>query len=523
MSAAFLPTDTPARVVERVRAWTEAGRRPPSAESDPLAIGKLRLAGVYDDRQPGFFMLRVRIPGGRLSAAQAEAVADTAERHSLRPAAERGPERFVEITTRQDLQLHWIRFQSLPSIWERYAAVGLTTLQACGDTLRNVTSCPLAGLDPDEILDTRPVVDALTRLALTEPELAAALPRKFKVAVTGCPTDCVLARLNDLAFTPASRAGRLGFNVHAGGGLSDYPRLATPLDLFVEPGQVPEVVRAALLLYRDLGDFEHKAVNRFRRLVAELGPERTAAELRARLPFPVEAAGDDRSTWRQEDHLGIRPERRPGRVTVGLCVPLGRLAAAELADLGRLARAYGDGQLRLTQRQNVVLCGVPEERLDDLLGEPLLARLRPQPDAWERAVVACTSAPFCKFGIFDVKEKGGALIERLRQRLGPGQGDALRGLRIHLSGCKASCAQIHAGHIGLRAAVAKDETAHHEAFDIALGGDPSGGRLGRWVASEVRADEAFALIARLIETASAHERGLDFLAEEAALADQGGR
>lgn len=508
---AFRPADTPSQVLDRVRARVAAGRPAPVADDDPLAVAKLRLAGVYDDRQPGFFMLRTRLPGGRLSADQAEAVAEVARRFAVRPPGEEGPDRFCEITTRQDLQLHWIRFESLPEIWDRYAAVGLSTLEACGDTLRNVTSCPLAGVHPGELLDPRPVVDAVTRLGLAEPELAAALPRKFKVAVTGCDTDCVLARLHDLAFTPAVRQGRPGFHVHAGGGLSDYPRLASPLDLFVEPGQVPAVVRACLLLYRELGDFEHKAVNRFRRLVAELGPDRIAAELRSRVPFQLPGAGEDRSTWQPEDHLGIRPERRPARLSVGLGVPLGRLPAADLAELARLARVYGDGELRLTQRQDVILTGVVEERLSDLVAEPLLARLRPDPDPIERAVVACTSAPFCKFGILDAKARGRELIEHLRRALPPDV-PVLGGLRIHVSGCKASCAQTHAGHVGLRGTVARDEAGQYEAFDLALGGDPSRGRLGWWVALEVPAAEAPSLLATLLRRAAAEGRGPDALA-----------
>ncbi len=507
----FHPADTPLHVVDRVRARVAAGGPTPTVDDDPLAVAKLRLAGVYDDRQPGFFMLRTRVPGGRLTAAQAEAVAEVASRLAVRPDGEWGRERFCEITTRQDLQLHWIRFDSLPAIWERYAAVGLTTLAACGDTLRNVTACPLAGLHPGELLDARPVVEAVTRLGLAQPELAAFLPRKFKVAVTACDTDCVLARLHDLAFTPAVRDGRPGFHVHAGGGLSDYPRLASPLGLFAEPGQVVEVVRAALLLYRDLGDFEHKAVNRFRRLVAELGPHRIAAELQARLPFPLADAGEDRSSWRAEDHLGVRPERRPGRFSVGLNVPLGRLAADELAELARLARTYGDGELRLTQRQDVILTGVSEERLADLLAEPLLARLRPDAGPIQRAVVACTSAPFCKFGILDAKGRGEELIEHLRRAL-PARAPSLAGLRIHLSGCKASCAQTHAGHVGLRATVARDEAGQYEAFDVALGGDPGAGRLARWVASEVRVEEAFSLVASLLRQAARDGQGPQALA-----------
>lgn len=504
----FRPTDTPRDVLERVASLVAAGADLAEAATDPLLLPKLRLAGVYDDRQEGFFMLRTRLPGGRLSAAHAEVVAEVARTYSLRPEGGAGPERFAEITTRQDLQLHWIRFRDLPAIWARYAGAGLTSLSACGDTLRNVTTCPVAGLAQNEVLDAGPVVAAVNALALAEPELSAFLPRKFKVAVTGCRSDCVLARLHDLAFTPARRDGVLGFHVLAGGGLSDYPRLASPLDLFVRPAEVAAVVRATLLLFRERGDFEHKAVNRFRRLVEELGPDEVERDIRARLAFAAPSAGEDLADRRAEDHLGVQPERRPGRVSLGLCVPVGRLDAAELAGLARLARAYGDGELRLTQRQNVLLASVREETLPELLAEPLLERLRPDPDPFERAVVACTSAPFCKFGIVDAKGHGAELAAYLRRSIPRSAWPRLAGLRLHLSGCKASCALTQAGHIGLRGAVTRDEHGLRDAFDVALGGDPGAGRLAGWAAVELPAEEAFARVAQLLRASAEDERGL---------------
>lgn len=494
--ASLSPDDTPQQVIERVAALVAAGGDPDAG--GPLLVSKLRLAGAYDDRQDGFFMLRTRLSGGRLSAAQAETVAAVAEEYAVRPDGAAGPERFVEITTRQGLQLHWIRLSDLPAIWERYAHVGLSSLSACGDTLRNVTSCPVAGLADDELLDARPAVDAIAALAQTEPELTAFLPRKFKVAVTGCRSDCVLAGLHDLALVPARRDGVLGFNVLAGGGLSDYPRLASPLDVFVRPSQAAAVVRAALLLYRDLGDFEHKAVNRFRRLVHELGPEEVARELRSRLPFAPPGAGEDLRDGRNEDHVGVRPERTAHTLSVGLCVPLGRLAAGELAELARLARDFGGGELRLTQRQNVILASVREEQLADLLAEPLLRRFRPDPDPFERAVLACTSAPFCKFAMLDAKARGAELIAHLRRAVPADAWARLAGLRIHLSGCKASCAQPQAAHVGLRGAIARDETSLRPAFDVAVGGDPAAGRLAAWTAAELPAGEAFAEVTRLV-------------------------
>jgi len=182
---------------------------------------------------------------------------------------------------------------------------------------------------------------------------------------------------------------------------------------------------------------------------------------------------------------------------------VGRLTGDELIEAGRLAREYGDGGIRLTQRQNMILTGVVPGRLAALREEPLLQRLRPAPDPFERAVVACTSAPFCKFGIFNVKEKGVHLIRHLRATVPAGAAARLDGLRLHMSGCKAACAQVHVGHLGLRATLGKSEDGYGEAFDIAVGGAPGRGRLARWVAIEVPVSRAFQGIAQVLETYAA--------------------
>ncbi|HZC99807.1 MAG TPA: hypothetical protein VFA46_06330, partial [Actinomycetes bacterium] len=202
-SGVFTRDQTPAEVVRAVGAqgplhWDDLGE-----DDRALGIAKLRLAGVYDDRQEGYFMLRTRVPGGRIDAAQLEVVAGVVADFALRAQGEEGPDQFAEITTRQDLQVHWIRFEALPEIWRRFHAAGLSSQHACGDTLRNVTSCPVDGIDRDAVLDAEPVLGALGQLALQDARLTAFLPRKFKVAVTGCRTDCVSARVHDLAFTPA--------------------------------------------------------------------------------------------------------------------------------------------------------------------------------------------------------------------------------------------------------------------------------------------------------------------------------
>lgn len=507
--AHFRREDTPRQVVARVRERAGDGWERVWREEGHVAVSKLRLAGVYDDRQDGSFMLRLRIPGGRLTWQQAEAIGQLAQEFVCKPSPElEGPDGFLEITTRQDVQLHWVRFEVLPAIWDWLNAVGLTSLQACGDTARNVTGCPVAGISHDEVLDATPVLEAGNRHVLDHPELSAFLPRKFKITVTGCRTDCVLARINDLAFTPARRDAQLGYHVWAGGGLSDYPRLASSLDVFARPDEVVGVVAACLRLYGDLGDHEHKAVNRFRALVDELGPARIREELQRRLPASLPPAGEDLSSWAACDHLGVHPQPGADRVYVGLNVPIGRMAGRELAGAARLARDYGDGELRLTQRQNLILAGVRPGCLAALRQEPLLRRLRPEPDPFERAVVACTSAPFCKFGIFNVKEQGAALVERLRATVSPRAAARLDGLRLHVSGCKAACAQIHVGHLGLRATMGQNGDGYVEAFDVAASGDVGHGRLANWIAAEVPVTEAFQGIAGVLE-AYAAEAGED--------------
>lgn len=477
------------------------------SDQGPLGIGKLRMVGVYDDRFEGTFMLRLRIPGGRLNASQLEAVADVAQDFAVRSPGVSVPDRFVEVTTRQDIQIHWIRFEHLPQIWARFDAVGLGSLEACGNTMRNVTACPVDGVDSDCLIEVSPIVDAIGALIDTDERLTAFLPRKFKVAVTGCPSDCVVTRVNCLAFTPARREGRVGFGVHVGGGLSDYPRLATALDMFVEPQAVPDVVRATLQVYSEFGDYEHSSVNRFRAVVHELGPERIADELRSRLPGSgVESGGQDLSTWKVQDHLGVHADRA-GTNYVGLSVPVGRLDATELVELARLARLHGDSGVRLTQRQNLVLTGVRD--VDALLAEPLLTRLRPDPDPFERAVVACTSAPYCKFAILPMKAYGTELIEQLRTRVPQAGWHRLAGLRIHMSGCKASCAQVPLAHIGLRATMGKNETESFDAFDVALGGDSGAGKLAAWARLEVPSDGVFDAITSYLVGVAQGEASLD--------------
>ena len=493
---AFTAADSPFEVLAKATDYASSGQAHLLVEDNPVTAGKLRLVGVYDDRQQGYLMLRTRVPGGRLTWRQAETIGRVAQEFTSRPPEyDEGPEQFLEITTRQDTQFHWIRPADLPEIWRRYDEVDLLSVQACGDSMRNITGCPIAGVDHDELLDVTPLIEELNRFSLEHSDYGAGLPRKFKTAITGCREDCILARINDIAFTPAEREGVLGFHVWVGGGLSDYPRLASSLEVFVTPDQVIDTVRAAIDLFKEVGNYQDKAVNRFRRVVDELGIERVRQDILGRLPFTPASPGADLTVAPRYDHVGVHPQREAGKVYLGLAVPVGRMSGEEFVAIAHLARDFGDGNVSLTLRQNLVITGINRDRVEELLKLPILQKFSPRPPAATRSIVACTSAPFCKFGIVDAKSIGRDLAGRLDVLA-----DGSESLRVHISGCKASCAQVQIADIGLRATLAKDEAGYHEAFDVALGGNLVGSQLAPWVQLELPAEQTFDAIKQLVAT-----------------------
>src|SRR5580693_7900661 len=368
---------------------------------------RLKWVGLYPQRQGGdAFMMRVKVPGGRLTSDQAREIGIAAD------AFGEGPDdsavfgnRYADITTRQTIQLHWLRIADVPRIWERFADVGLTTVQACGDSARNVLCCPVAGIDAHEAFDAHPVALDISAF-FTGNRYYANLPRKFKISVTGCLEDCAQSEINDIGLGPARAAdGTLGFNVLAGGGLSDGERMASDIDVFIEPGQAVELTRAIAQLFGELGNRENRGLARMRYLVQELGAEGFRTELAARTRFPLLPAGESLSRGHRGDHVGVHPQRQEGLVYVGCSVPVGRMSGIELVEVARLAKTYGDGSVRTGTDQNFILTGVPDDRVDDLLAEGLLQKYSPFPGPFSRGVVACTGSEFCRYAIVETKER----------------------------------------------------------------------------------------------------------------------
>jgi ferredoxin-nitrite reductase len=499
------PLDVRDAVVDRY-----AREGPEAIKTVPGEVERLKWVGLYPQRQGGdAFMLRIKVPGGRLDAAQARVIGQIADTFARGPAP--NPvfgDAYLDITTRQDIQLHWVRIGAVPEIWARLEAVGMTTVQACGDSARNVLCCPVSGLDADEVLDAHPVAQAISDFFTGNREYAN-LPRKFKLSVTGCREDCAQAEINDIGLWPARRDdGVVGFNVLVGGGLSDGPRMASDIDVFVtpEPERVVEVFRAIAQLFGELGNRENRGLARMRYLVQELGPERFRAELGDRTAFPLEPAGQALTRRYRGDHVGVHRQRQPGLNYVGLNVTVGRMEGRDLVEAARLAGEHGDGGLRLATDQNLILTGVPTGQVDALLAEPLLATHSPSPGAFERGVVACTGNEFCRFAIVETKARAATWARELDRRLGPDEaGDGI--VRMHFSGCPASCAQPQIADIGFRGETAHRDDQILEAVDVGLGGSlGADAAFVDWVEGAKPVDEVPEALAALLTRYRAQRR-----------------
>ncbi len=498
------------------------------AREGPSAIAKvegeverLKWVGIYPQRQGGdAYMLRVKVPGGRMSAAQAGRIGEIVDRYARAP--EPSPiwgDRYCDITTRQDIQLHWVHISDVPEIWRLLDEVGITTIQACGDSARNVLSCPVAGVDRDEAFDASGIARDVSEFFTGNREYAN-LPRKFKLSITGCTDDCAQAEINDIGLWPARRHsdGALGLNLLVGGGLSDGPRMASDIDVFVTRDQTVEICRAIAQVFGELGNRENRGISRMRYLVQELGPEGFRSELAKRATFDLEPAGEELTRRYRGDHVGVHGEKRPGHSYVGCSVPVGRLSGLDLVEVARLADEYGDGEVRLATDQNFVLTGVPDDRVDALLEETLLDRFSPFPAPFERGVVACTGSEFCRFAIVETKARAVEWAREMDRKFasGFGGGAGMRDrphnaiVRMHFSGCPASCAQPQIADIGFRGDTAHVGDGIVEAVDLSFGGSlGTDAAFGTWAAGAVPVEDVPEALSRVVSRYLEEQRPLE--------------
>jgi ferredoxin-nitrite reductase len=426
---------------------------------DAATRERLKWIGTfYRKPTPGEFMIRVRITSGQATATQLRALAAIAGSQG---------NGILDITTRQQIELRAIRMASVPQILDALAGIDLTSLQTGMDNVRNVNTCPLAGLTPSELLDAGPVAKELTRIFVGNREFTN-LPRKFNVTITGCRENCTHTETQDLGMTPAVRRsdGVAGFNVIVGGKMgSGGMTVAQPLDVFLEPADAAAFAAQVILLFRDEGQREQRSRARLAFLIEDWGIEKVRAELEARWSRPLEPAQIDVRSRGKSDHLGVQLQKQPGLCSVGLSVPAGRLTSDDLSELARLADAYGSGRLRLTPDQNVILVDIPEEKVAALAAEPLLRRLSPEAHPFVRGLVSCTGTDYCNMALIETKTLGRELSERLAARYSSSQP-----LTMNWSGCPAGCGNHQAADIGFQGTKARIDGEVVDAVSIFVGG-----------------------------------------------------
>ncbi|HEY5988837.1 MAG TPA: nitrite/sulfite reductase, partial [Streptosporangiaceae bacterium] len=412
---------------------------------------------AHDKPKVGTFMVRVKVPGGRVTPTQLRALGQIAGQYGQDQA---------ELTTRQGIQLHWVKMAALPEVLDAIDNAGLTTAGAEGDTVRNVTSCPVAGLDPGELFDVSGVVREVSAFFSGNPEYSN-LPRKHKYTISACPAQCNAPEIHDVALVGVLRDGEPGFAVRVGGGMSNTPRISRDLGVFVPLPQTLPVLRAITDAWQhDLRYRMSRAKARIKFMVDDYGPDgiRRLVEERLGAPLPDGAAP---APVGEADHMGVCPQRQQGRVYVGVPVPSGRVTGSLLRRLADLSGEVG-ADVRFTHQQNLILGNVPASQLlrvrRVLQGIGLPAE---RSRAFARSV-ACTSHQFCNYSVAETKGKLDEILGRLVSRFGA---EAVGDLTIHMDGCPHACAQHWIGEIGLQGTTAPTGGGERvEAYDLTIGG-----------------------------------------------------
>jgi ferredoxin-nitrite reductase len=375
---------------------------------------RLKWAGVFFRRQtPGRFMMRLRIPNGFISAMQLRTIGEIS--------SELG-KGFADITTRQQIQLRWFAINDVPEIWQRLRAVDLISLQTGMDNVRGVIGCPVAGLTPNELLDASPVVREFTQSFIGN-KAYTNLPRKFNVTITACKEACTHAEAQDIAMTPATKeiTGETltGFNVAVGGkmGSGGY-RIASSLNLFVTAPEAAAICSHIVAIFRDHGARELRTKARLAFLVENWGIEKFRKELERRVDRPLASAGIDQRAPKHTDHIGVFRQKQAGLNYVGLAVPVGRMTSEQMLEVAALAENYGNGQLRLTVGQNIIVPNVPDSKIGELTNEPVLQELRYDPSEVMRGLVSCTGMDYCHFALIETKGWALKTAHSLEQKLG---------------------------------------------------------------------------------------------------------
>jgi len=472
----FKLADNGLNVRERIESeYAEGG----FASIDPTDLhGRFRWWGLYTQRKPGidggrtaqlepheledeFFMLRVRIDGGQLTTQQLRVIGRISSEFARDTA---------DLTDRQNVQLHWIDIENVPEIWRRLEEVGLSTTEACGDVPRVILGSPVAGIAADEIIDPTPQIREIADRFIGDPSLAN-LPRKYKTAITGHPSQDVVHEINDCAFVAVEHPELgIGYDLWVGGALSVVPRLGERLGTFVAPERVAEVWHGVTQIFRDYGYRRLRNKARLKFLLADWGTEKFREVLETE--YLSEALPDGPAAPKPTplgDHVGVHAQK-DGRFYVGAAPLVGRVSGSVLTALADLAEVHGSRRVRTTPHQKLLVLDVPEGEVEGLIAGLDAIGLSARPSLFRRGTIACTGIEFCKLAIVETKANAAAAIERLEERLGALEPEIGRPITLHVNGCPNSCARIQTADIGLKGQLVNIDGEQVPGYQVHLGG-----------------------------------------------------
>jgi ferredoxin-nitrite reductase len=460
-------------------------------------VVRLQWFGLYHDKpKVGSFMMRIKIPSGILSATGLRTIGEIAQEY----ARDQG-----ELTTRQNIQLHYVTLDRFPEVLKRLEKIGLTTMGGCGDVVRNITGCPVAGVDGAELFDATGLIGEAAAFFYGNREYSD-LPRKHKITIAACPVQCNAPEINCVAMVGVRLGGRDGFAVRVGGGLSSTPRLSRHLGAFVPVGQALAVMRAILDVWRSTTEYRISRVKaRLKFMVDDYGVEEFRRLVEARLGHQLEDLAEMPLPDGESDHMGIHEQKVMGRLYAGFPVRLGMMTGRQMVGLADVAESVG-GDIRLTRRQNFILTSIPKERLDETvarvaeLGFPIGA------NGLYASSIGCIGDPHCNFAVTPTKSKLDSIIERLVS----GFGERAARLKLNLDGCPHACAQHWTGDIGLQGTTARGANGEPlEAFDVILrGGLGRDAAIGKPILRRVPSAQVEDTVARLFG-AYLERRGTD--------------
>jgi len=472
----------------------EAGYESVSEED----IVRLQWYGLYHDKPKlGYFMMRIKLPSGIMTPQKLRTLGQLSLKYGRN---------FAELSTRQNVQLHWIRLEHLPEVFATLTSAGLSTVGGCGDTVRNITGCPVAGINGEELFDALPTLDAAVNFFYGNPDYSD-LPRKHKISVATCPHQCNAPELNCINLIGVRQHGRDGYALRLGGGLSSTPRLSRHIGVFVPKEEAIPVLRAILDAWKsDLRYRISRVKARMKFMVDDYGPEGMRALIEERLGRRLEDLVETPVSPGETDHMGIHAQKQPGLNYIGFPVKMGVISGEQMVQLADLAESLG-GDVRLTRQQNFIVAGVPDAQIDAVaqrvaeIGFPLgVNRIHANG-------IACTGSPLCNYAVAETKGKMHDIVNRLEAKFG----DAVQDLKVHVDGCPHACTHHWVGDLGLQGTTLRERTDAGdkiEAYEIYLRGGYGGtdAQIGKPLLRRVPSEEAPEYVERLV-AAYVGERG----------------